>query len=178
METPGPPSGIELLMAHDQMRQLVSRYAIAVDARDLDTLVGLFVDDVQAGADTFGRDALRRSFQRSLSAIGVSILNVGTQVIDLVDADHATGTVYCAGQIQEGDAWIHQAIVYRDAYERRDGRWLFVRRLHELFHGVAAPTNPLDQEPANWPASSTGRGTAPESFPAWREFWDRSDTAL
>lgn len=31
--------------------QLPSRYAMALDARDLDTLVALFVDDVDAGAE-------------------------------------------------------------------------------------------------------------------------------
>lgn len=171
METPERPTEIERLVAHDQIRQLVSRYAIAVDARDLDELVSLFVDDVQVGRDSFGRAALRSSFEQSLSAIGVSILNVGTQAIDLVDADRATGTVYCAGQIQEGETWIHQAIVYRDTYERRNGSWLFVRRRHELFHGIAAPSNPRDQERADWPARSIGRGTMPESLPTWKEFW-------
>ena len=40
--------------------QLPSRYAMALDARDLDALVALFVDDVDAGADGRGRDALKR----------------------------------------------------------------------------------------------------------------------
>ena len=44
---------------HEQIRQLAAHYAVAVDSRDLDTLVGLFVDDVRVGRDTFGRDALR-----------------------------------------------------------------------------------------------------------------------
>lgn len=163
---------IDRVIAHDAIRQLVSRYAVAVDSRDLDTLVGLFVDDVRVGRDTAGREALRASFRASLSAVGVTILQVGTHVIDLLDADHATGIVYCSGQIQEGDRWIHQAILYRDSYERRAGAWYFVRRVHELFHGVAAPTNPLDQEPANWPERSHGRGTAPGSFPTWADFWE------
>ncbi len=163
---------LERLLAHDEIRQLVSRYAVAVDSRDLDTLVSLFVPDVRVGRDAQGRDALRASLRVSLSAVGVTILQVGTQVIDLVDRDHATGVVYCAAQVQEGDRWIHQSIVYRDTYERRDRRWLFVRREHELFHGVAAPTNPLEQAPANWPERSYGSGTAPASFPTWAEFWE------
>ena len=163
------------LVAHDEIRLLASRYAVALDSRDLDALVALFVDDVQVGRSDAGRDALRRSFQRSLASVGVTILHVGTHVIDLIDPDHATGIVYCAGQVQEGERWIHQSILYRDTYERRDGSWLFVRRVHELFHGVAAPTNPLDQEPANWPERSFGRGTAPGSFPTWTSFWARDE---
>jgi ketosteroid isomerase-like protein len=169
--SPRSPTTLEQLLAHEQIRQLAARYAVAVDSRDLDTLVELFVDDVQVGRATFGRDALRASFVESLSAVDVTILQVTTHVIELVDDDHATGIVYCAGQVQEGDRWIHQSILYRDTYERRDGIWSFVRRVHELFHGVAAPTNPLDQEPANWPERSAGRGTAPASFPTWSAFW-------
>jgi ketosteroid isomerase-like protein len=165
-------SPIELAVARDQLRDLVSRYALAVDSRDLDTLVGLFVDDVRVGRAATGRDALRASFRASLSAVGVTILQVGTHVIDVDDADHARGLVYCSGQVQDGDRWIHQSILYRDTYERRDEQWFFVRRVHELFHGVAAPEHPLEQEPANWPERSHGRGTVPESFPTWSTFWE------
>jgi hypothetical protein len=166
------PSPLERLVSHDEIRQLVSRYAVSVDSRDLDTLVSLFVDDVQVGRNSFGRTALRSSFEDSLSSVGVTILQVGTHVIDLVDDDRATGVVYCSGQVQEDERWVHQSILYRDAYERRDGEWLFVRRVHELFHGTTAPQSPLDQEPANWPERSFGRGTAPWSFPTWERFWE------
>lgn len=166
-----PIGPLDKLLARDEIRLLVSRYAVAVDTRDLDTLVALFVPDVQVGRDLFGRVALRSSFEASLGATGVTILHVGTHVIDVVDADHATGVQYSAGQVQDGERWIHQSIVYRDTYERRAGYWLFVRRVHELFHGVEAWRNPLDQEPADWPHHADGRGSAPESFATWGQFW-------
>jgi hypothetical protein len=162
---------LEVLVAHDEIRMLASRYAVAVDTRDLDALVALFVPDVRVGRDAVGRDALRDSFEVSLSTIGVSILHVGTHVIDVVDVDHATGVQYTAAQVEDGGRWIHQSIVYRDTYARRDGRWLFVRRVHELFHGVEAWRHPLDQEAAHWPRRPDGRGTAPASFPTWDAFW-------
>lgn len=162
---------VDRLLAHEEIRQLASRYAVAIDSRDLDALVALFVDDVRVGRSARGRDALRASFDESLRAIGVSILDVGTHVIDLVDDDHATGTVYCHGEIQDGERWIHQAIVYRDTYERRDGAWLFVRRIHELFYGAEVGVNPLGLPPANWPEHHDGRGTLPERWDTWREFW-------
>ena len=162
---------VQRLLAYEEIRQLAARYALATDSRDLDTLVGLFVDDVQVGRDTFGREALRASFDAALRGVGISILNVGTHVIDLVDVDHATGHVYCKGEIQDGDRWIHQAILYRDTYERRDGRWYFVRRRHELWYGAEVGVNPLGLEPANWPEHHDGRGTVPEVFPTWEAFW-------
>lgn len=162
---------VERLWAHEQIRQLVSHYAVAIDSRDLDLLVSLFIDDVRVGRDTYGREALKASFEKSLGDIGVSMLNVGTHAIDLVDADHATGSVYCHGQIQDGERWIHQFILYRDTYERRDGQWFFVRRIHELWYGEAAMSSPLSLAPADWPVNHDGLGTVPQSWPTWIDFW-------
>ena len=89
--------------------------------------------------------------------------------------DHSTGIVYCRGQIQDGARWIEQAIQYRDRYERCDGEWLFVRRVHLLWYGVETAERPLDQPPANWPAHHTGRGTVPEDLPTWKAFWKQAD---
>jgi ketosteroid isomerase-like protein len=164
---------VDRLLAYEEIRQLAARYALAIDSRDLDSLVALFVDDVRVGRDRRGHAALRESFETSLRAIGVSILHVGTHVIDLVDDDHATGHVYCKGEIQDGDRWIHQAIHYGDTYERRAGHWYFVRRVHELWYGVEAAVDPLRLPPANWPEHHDGRGTLPERWETWQEFWDR-----
>ncbi len=112
---------LDRLESIEAIRQLVTRYALATDARDLDALVALFVDDVQVGADRQGRDALRDFFERSLREVGVTILFVGNHVIDFGDADHARGVVYCRGEIQVDDRWVIQAIQYRDTYERRNG---------------------------------------------------------
>lgn len=162
---------IDRLLAHEDIRQLAYRYALATDARDLDALVELFVDDVRVGREARGREALRAFFDRQLRAVGITILNVGNHVIDLDDADHASGIVYCRGEIQDGERWIVQAIQYRDAYERRAGRWYFVCRKHLLWYGAELGQNPLRLPPANWPAGHTGRGTLPEEWESWRKFW-------
>ena len=161
---------LEQLVAHEEIRQLAAHYAVYVDRRDFDELVELFVDDVRVGRDTYGREALKESFASQLRAVPVSILNVGTHAIDLVDDDHATGVVYCKGEIQDGDRWIHQAIVYSDTYERRAGHWYFVRRVHELFYGAEVGLNPLTLPPANWPEHHDGMGTLPEKWDTWQAF--------
>ncbi len=167
---PLPPSLVRAV-ARDELRDLVARYAVAVDARDLDALVDLFVDDVQVGRDEQGHDALRRAFESSLAEVGVTCLLVGTHVIDLDGDDAAHGLVYCHGEVQVGDTWVRQRILYRDTYARRDGRWRFVRRRHELWYGAEVVPNPLDQAPADWPARQVGRGTVPGSWPSWDDFW-------
>jgi ketosteroid isomerase-like protein len=162
---------IQRLLAYEQIRQLASRYAVATDRRDVDTLASLFVPDVRVGRDTYGREALRANFAEQLRAIGVSILNIGTHQIDLIDDDHATGHVYCKGEIQDGARWIHQAIRYDDTYARVDDEWLFVRRKHLLFYGAEVGVNPLTLPPANWPEHHDGLGSLPYSEPTWQSFW-------
>jgi hypothetical protein len=164
---------VERLLAYEEIHQLAYHYALYADSRDIESLVGLFVDDVRVGRDTYGRDALKASFDESMRGVGITILNVGTHAIDLVDDDHAVGHVYCKGEIQDGDRWIHQAILYRDTYERRDGHWYFVRRRHELWYGAELGVNPLTLPPANWPEHHDGIGTVPESWDTWKSFWSR-----
>ena len=141
------------LVAHEQIRQLASRYAVALDARDLDTLVALFVDDVQVGRGASGHAALRENFRSQLRDLGVTILHVANHVIDVVDADHATGIVSCRAEIERDSARIVQSIQYHDTYERRAGTWLFAHRKHLLFYDGDA------------------KGELPEFFPSWRAFY-------
>ncbi len=166
---------VDRLLAYEEIRQLVSRYAVATDARDLDALVALFVDDVRVGVDAQGRVVLREFFDRTLREIGTTILNVGTHVIDFVDDDHATGIVYCRGEIQVGNQWVVQAIQYRDDYQRRDGHWYFARRRHLLWYGREVGTSPIGLAPANWPEQHTGTGELPDEWPTWRAFWESAE---
>lgn len=171
---------LERLLAYEEIRQLASRYSVHADARDLDALVALFVPDVRVGRDKTGREALRADFDRSFRQVGITFLNVGTHLIDLVDADHATGIVYARGEIQDGgresDRFIIHAIQYHDTYERRDGRWLFVRRRHFLVYGAEIGVNPLGLPPAHWPASQTGLGSHPQALTTWQQFWEKETT--
>ena len=163
---------ITWLVAHEEIRQLASRYAVALDARDLDTLVSLFVDDVRVGRDQVGHETLRASFTEQLRDLGVTILSVGNHVIDFLDEEHATGIVSCRGEIEMGEEWVVQAIQYHDTYERRDGRWRFVRRRHLLFYGADMLQRPIGLPLAHWPASATGKGELPEVLQTWRDFHD------
>lgn len=161
---------LDRLLAHDEIRQLAYRYAYAVDHRDIDMLVSLYVPDVRVRDET-GHEALRRFWVAALREIGVSILFVGNHIIDVDVADRARGIVYCIARIEDHNRWIEQAIRYDDTYERRDGRWLFVRRRHHLWYGVETAERPLDQAPADWPKHQVGRGTVPQDAPSWAAFW-------
>ena len=169
----------ERLLAIVEIQQLAHRYAVYVDARDLDRLVALFVPDVRVGREKSGHAALRADFDRQLRATGVSFLQVGNHVVDFTDDAHASGVVYCRGEIQEGGRssarWIVQLIQYHDSYARRDGRWLFVRRKHLLVYGAELGQSPLGLPPADWPRSQTGWGSVPASLASWQRFWREGD---
>jgi len=160
------PSPLDQVVARDEIRQLVARYAVAMDARDLDAVTALFVDDVRLGAGRQGRSALRDDLAHALRDMPLTILNVGTHVIELTDEDHARGVVYCRAELQLRGTWVVQQIQYRDTYERRDGRWRFVRRQHLLWYGREIGTTPLGLPPARWPEHDTGWGE-PEAWPPW-----------
>lgn len=57
---------LQRLEALDEIRQLAAKYAVALDMRDLDSLVNLFVDDVAVPGHDHGRPALRRWYDREL----------------------------------------------------------------------------------------------------------------
>ena len=96
------------------------------------------------------------------------MLEVTTHVINLHDANHATGTVYSRCEMGSKDTWGRQSIAYEDRYEQRDGLWYFVSRNHLLFYGVEVPERPLDQPPANWPEHALGRGSVPYDWSTWQ----------
>jgi hypothetical protein len=166
---------LERLLATSDIQQLAYRYAVYLDARELDKLVALYLPDVRVTRELIGHAALRADFDRSLRAVGATFLHVGNHVIDFVDDTHATGIVYCRGEIQDGgpesSRWIIHAIQYHDSYERRDGRWLFARRKHLLVYGAELGVNPLTLAPAEWPKRQTGRGSVPWSLESWQRFW-------
>ncbi len=156
---------IDRLDAYRQIRELAARYGRDLDARDMDGLLGLYVPEV--------RDKLREALVLPLRRVHMTILHVGTHVIDFQDADNATGSVYCHGEIQNTEEnWISQAIHYGDRYARRDGRWYFARaRRHELFYGTDHGIAPNGLPLADWPTHDTGTGTVPMRWESWQEFW-------
>ena len=174
MRTDDPAATIEAkvdrLLAYEAIRQLVYRYAVAVDSRDLDAVVALFVDDVRVAPGVAGRGALRSSYDEMLARNEHSILNVGNVVIDFDDADHARGVVYCRAEMPQGSEWIVQAIVYHDRYERRDGEWYFRTRRHLLFYGADLLQRPIGLPPAGEPEIGTGKGSMPEHWETFRAF--------
>jgi len=164
---------IARLEALEAIRQLPCRYARAVDSRDIDGWLELFVEDVDCGRRGKGREALRSYIDPGVRTFYRSVHYVCGHVIDLVDADSATGSVYCRAEHEAGDEWVVMAIIYYDTYARRDGRWYFVKRDERHWYSadtLARPKSPF-QLWARW-AHRTPH--LPERFPTWTGFWEGS----
>jgi hypothetical protein len=162
---------LDRLEAVHQIEQLAFRYALAFDSRDVETLQSLWTAaDVPAKYPDINIHTVRNEFDPWLYGLGPSVLFVGNHVIDILDADHASGSVYCFGQLDMGESFIDQTILYEDRYRREGDRWLFEVRRHQLWFGVPREVHPMKQPDANWPASPVGRGTLPESFPSYQRF--------
>jgi hypothetical protein len=152
------------------IQQLPIRYAVAVDGRDIDAWVDLFVTDVDCGRAGKGRDALRGMIVEGLRGFYRSVHQICGHQIDFADADSATGIVYCRAEHEDRGKWIVMAIAYFDQYARRDGRWYFVRRKEKHWYYADAaerPTAPF----LGWPGHETVP-RLPGDFPAWSHFWD------
>lgn len=159
------------LVAMEEIRQLAYRYALAVDSRDLDSLVALFIEDVQVGRDQRGRPALRAYFDRILRGFTTSIHFVGNHLIELDDTETAHGIVTCRAEHESDAHWVIELLQYHDQYARRDGRWLFVRRRVRPWLAVDMLERPVGPHKMRWPGRPVAEGDLPGLWPTWAAFW-------
>ncbi len=168
---------LERIESELELSQLPSRHAMALDARDLDALVALFIDDVEAGSLGRGRDALKRWYDGVLRRFYRSIHLVCGHQFDMVGADHATGSVYCRAEHEDGAGWYVIAMRYDDVYQRRDGRWYFVRRREHPWYSVDVTERP-GPDFIRWPTDVDLRAAMPHRMESWHRFWEEGDPAL
>ena len=84
------------------IQQLPIRYALAVDGRDIETWLSLFVPDVDCGRHGTGRKALRATIEPALRGFYRSIHFICGHSIEFADADSAHGHVYCRAEHEDG----------------------------------------------------------------------------
>jgi ketosteroid isomerase-like protein len=166
---------ITRLEAIEEIRQLVARYALALDQRDVRAMVELFVDDVQTGDGRVGREALAEWFDPILRPYATTFHLIGNHVIDFDDEEHASGVVYCRPEHEVGDLWVVMPMQYWDRYERRDGHWYFKSRNPKVFYAADVLEHPLQVEGRfNFPGNPLiTRAELPGRWETWQTFWAR-----
>lgn len=157
-----------------EIRQLPVRYALALDARDLATLVSLFPTDVRVGRDRFGRDALYAWFLDSMSKVGATVHVVANHVVDFESADRAGGVVYCRDEVEYPDSgeWKVGMLQYHDTYQRNDGEWFFARRRFLRWYQVDALERPAPGAGIDPNTDPITTSALPNALPTWAAFWD------
>ena len=164
---------IDRIESTQAIQQLPMRYALAVDGRNIDEWVSLFVEDVNCGRHGTGRDVLKQVIAPELRRFYRSIHQICGHRISFDDSDHAQGVVYCRAEHEVGDQWVVMAIAYFDSYERRDGQWFFVRRREKHWYSVdilERPSTPFHRWPDNGATSKL-----PADFASWADFWAGDD---
>ncbi|HSW20475.1 MAG TPA: nuclear transport factor 2 family protein, partial [Ramlibacter sp.] len=148
-------SRIERLESLDAIRQLASKYALAIDVRDLDAVVSLYVPDIRVGPQAQGRAALREVFDRVLRGFTTTSHQVQNHVIEFDDADHAQGLVTCRCEHEvetpAGAMWVVVQNLYHDRYERAAGHWYFRGRVQNRLYGTAVDDPPVGLLKDRWP---------------------------
>jgi hypothetical protein len=164
--------------------QLPIRYALAIDQRDLDAWVELFVPDVDMGRHGRGRNVLREWIAPAVSQFYRSIHQICGHRIELGPAgpsgqpEAATGQVYCRAEHEVGKRWIVMAIRYDDEYRRVDGEWLFARRRERHWYAADHLERPQQADFDSW-HTSPEPPSLPSHEAAWGAFWrDRDATSV
>jgi SnoaL-like domain len=157
-----------------EIAQLPVRYALGVDSRDVELIVGTFHPEAWMGKRWgLGPDAARAFYNDVLKRFYRSVHHVGGHLVELIDADNATGKVYCRAEHEDRGKWIVQSIIYSDEYKRApDGWWCFLRRRHLHWYS----TDILDRPAADfqsWPGWENDPPALPHAFPSWTEYWGR-----
>ena len=153
-----------------EIDQLPIRYALAVDSRDIESWLALFVPDVRVGRQETGREALRTFITPRLHWFYRSIHQIVGHRVELLGPDTARGHVYCRAEHEVGERWIVMAIRYDDEYRKVDGQWLFARRREHHWYAADVTDRPQSVAFDGWDIPS-GPPDLPGGDATWSTFW-------
>ena len=130
--------------------ELIARYCLVMDNRDVDAIESLFTPDARVWSadgvmDAQGRQAVVEMFMGRFTVPGPSNLFTHDRIVefDHMDPDRATGLVLAHVGMQRNGQQILAAIRYQDVYQRCEGRWRFRER------GLSFASNvPTSQRPS------------------------------
>jgi hypothetical protein len=133
----------------EAIRILCSRYSLAVDDHDFDTLATLFAPHARYGwanqpPQAEGREAVAALLRSRIAPGGPSFHVNHDTFVDWDDSDpaRASGMVFCHAEVCPAGVQLVSAIRYRDKYVKIENRWMFAER----FLGFLYMT-PVDRYP-------------------------------
>ena len=174
---------IARLEALEEIRDLVARYGMVVDDRDIDGLADMFTTDGAFGlADgdglvaNQGRQAVIDFYTERMAAFGATYHYPHSHVIEL-DPDHpghATGMVNAHAELGLDGRTLVTALRYYDQYRVEDGRWCFVERRVTMIYYMdmadLADGGLCDEDRKRY-FGTVGPAEIPESLDTWKKFF-------
>lgn len=165
---------LDRIESRDEIRQLISKYSLALDMRDMDAMANLFVPDVAVGRAGSGRQALRDWLDETMRRqFDGTSHHVGTTIIEFVGPDDAVGVVYSKNEHETGSDWVIMQMMYYDHYRRTEGRWWFQKRQPLYWYATDLNRPPIGARKMRWPGREPYEGSFHDLFPTWDAFWAR-----
>ena len=132
---PGGAYTREQLLELEAIKALTHRYALALDAFDVEATVGAFAPDAVFDCSAFGlprlegHEDLREFFDHNLQAMANQMHLFANHIIEFDTPDRARGTNYLLqdGYTKQGDR-IQCLGLNRDRYVRTSSGWLIAER--------------------------------------------------
>ncbi len=157
--------GLRALEDKWELRQLVDRYAVAVDSQDVDRIMELFTDApaVSRGlAHHLGYDEVRASFDGLGERNRFSLHSNHSQIIDELGDHDATARVFGHAEVQIGPVTMTVAYRYSDTYRRTSRGWRIHSRRIDLMYALPRESPALDDElRVRWPGAEPARADFP-----------------
>jgi hypothetical protein len=124
------------------IRNLVTRYTLVMDDRDVAAIPGLFTREARMWTgdgrlDAGGRDALVALYEGRFAVLGASCHLTHGAVIEIEGADTANGVVTSTAEVWRNGRHQLASIRYCDRYAHEDGAWRIAERNMLYFYYVA-----------------------------------------
>lgn len=173
---------IARLESREAIRELVARYCLAIDDRDINAIGPLFTRDARFRSrdgvmNATGRDAVIEQFHGRFSVLGPSNHFTHDHIIwfDGDDGLRARGQVNSHAEVVRNGEALWAALRYEDEYRYDEGAWRFADRLLGFFYYL--PVKDYAQLltlPERMRAYAEPRpADFPESLETWKRYHDR-----
>ena len=168
------------LRDREAIRDLVARYGMSVDGRDLAAIGDCFAESgvfryVDGSVLLQGRHEVVGYYDQRLRLLGATYHYPHSQLIAFDGENRAHGVVNAHAELallSTGDTvWV--ALRYNDRYVREAGSWRFAERVIAIMYYMKLAD--LPREFASTARKRVGgdprEADLPEGLPSWKEFW-------
>ena len=168
---------IERLEVRAELQDLVTRYSMAVDERDLDTVIDLFTPDATFGHPSDphieGPEQIRAHYRSRLTGLVYSYHYAHNQLIEWNGGDEATGEVNAHAEMAFPGKLVIAALRYHDTYRRTDGVWRFAARDQSFYYFLPVAdlaAGDYTEGRKRWPPGPALEADLPDSLDTYRDF--------